>query len=118
MSGLFLFLVVLMFAFNSFSHGTQDLYPTFLAKNHQFTPQTVGRILIIGNCGALLGGILFRDVVGADRAAAGDCDRGAAGDSGDSAVGVFAQRADAGAGRVSDLVHGAGCVGSDSGAFE
>src|SRR3984893_10294024 len=26
--GSFLFLVVLMFAFNSFSHGTQDLYPT------------------------------------------------------------------------------------------
>ncbi|MGB8521708.1 MAG: MFS transporter, partial [Candidatus Acidiferrales bacterium] len=25
----FLFLILLMFAFNSFSHGTQDLYPTF-----------------------------------------------------------------------------------------
>jgi SHS family lactate transporter-like MFS transporter len=33
--GNFLFLVVLMFAFNSFSHGTQDLYPTFLQKNHR-----------------------------------------------------------------------------------
>src|SRR5579864_749474 len=28
--GIFLFLVLLMFGFNSFSHGTQDLYPTFL----------------------------------------------------------------------------------------
>src|SRR6202521_5674396 len=28
--GTFVFLVVLMFAFNSFSHGSQDLYPTFL----------------------------------------------------------------------------------------
>jgi SHS family lactate transporter-like MFS transporter len=57
--GSFLFLVVLMFAFNSFSHGTQDLYPTFLQKNHHFSPQTVGFIAIIYNIGALLGGILF-----------------------------------------------------------
>jgi SHS family lactate transporter-like MFS transporter len=51
--------VVLMFAFNSFSHGTQDLYPTFLQKDHHFTPQTVGLIAIIANVGALLGGIFF-----------------------------------------------------------
>ncbi|HET9285172.1 MAG TPA: MFS transporter [Candidatus Angelobacter sp.] len=57
--GSFLFLAVLMFAFNSFSHGTQDLYPTFLQKNHQFTPSTVGLIAIIYNIGALLGGVIF-----------------------------------------------------------
>ena len=57
--GTFVFLVVLMFAFNSFSHGTQDLYPTFLQKDHKFTPQTVGMIAIIANVGALLGGIFF-----------------------------------------------------------
>lgn len=57
--GSFVFLVVLMFAFNSFSHGTQDLYPTFLQKNLQFTPKTVGLIAIVYNVGALLGGILF-----------------------------------------------------------
>src|SRR5271163_2082305 len=57
--GNFLFLVVLMFAFNSFSHGTQDLYPTFLQKNHQFSPQIVGMIVIVYNIGGLLGGILF-----------------------------------------------------------
>ncbi len=57
--GLFLFVVVLMFSFNSFSHGTQDVYPTFLQKNLQFTPKTVGLIAIVYNCGALLGGILF-----------------------------------------------------------
>jgi SHS family lactate transporter-like MFS transporter len=57
--GTFAFLVVLMFAFNSFSHGTQDLYPTFLQKDHKFTPQTVGMIAIIANIGALLGGIVF-----------------------------------------------------------
>src|ERR1700691_6305718 len=57
--GSFLFLILLMFAFNSFSHGTQDLYPTFLQKNHGFSPGTVGTIAIIYNIGALLGGITF-----------------------------------------------------------
>jgi MFS transporter, SHS family, lactate transporter len=57
--GTFAFLIVLMFAFTSFSHGSQDLYPTFLTKDHKFTPQTVGLIAIIANIGALFGGILF-----------------------------------------------------------
>jgi MFS transporter, SHS family, lactate transporter len=57
--GSFLFLVLLMFAFNSFSHGTQDLYPTFLQSNHGFSPRTVGLIAVIYNIGALLGGIVF-----------------------------------------------------------
>jgi SHS family lactate transporter-like MFS transporter len=57
--GTFIFLVILMFAFNSFSHGTQDLYPTFLQKDHHFSPQTVGLIAIIANIGAILGGIFF-----------------------------------------------------------
>jgi SHS family lactate transporter-like MFS transporter len=57
--GSFLFLVVLMFAFNSFSHGTQDLYPTFLEKNHHLSPRMVGTVAVITSLGALLGGILF-----------------------------------------------------------
>jgi MFS transporter, SHS family, lactate transporter len=57
--GPFVFLVILMFAFNSFSHGSQDLYPTFLTKDHKFSPQIVGFIAIIANIGALLGGIVF-----------------------------------------------------------
>ncbi|SPF31322.1 Major facilitator superfamily MFS_1 [Candidatus Sulfotelmatobacter kueseliae] len=57
--GTFIFLVLLMFSFNSFSHGTQDLYPTFLQKDHKFTPQTVGLIAVVANIGALLGGIVF-----------------------------------------------------------
>ena len=60
--GLFVFLVVLMFSFNSFSHGTQDVYPTFLQKNLQFTPKTVSLIVITYNIGALLGGIVFGTV--------------------------------------------------------
>ncbi|HWF06293.1 MAG TPA: MFS transporter [Candidatus Angelobacter sp.] len=58
-AGSFLFLIVLMFAFNSFSHGTQDVYPTFLQKNHGFSPKTVGFIAIVYNIGALLGGVTF-----------------------------------------------------------
>jgi len=57
--GIFLFLVVLMFAFNSFSHGTQDLYPTFLERNLHFTPQMTAMVVIIYNLGALLGGMVF-----------------------------------------------------------
>jgi SHS family lactate transporter-like MFS transporter len=57
--GTFAFLVVLMFAFNSFSHGSQDLYPTFLQKDQKFAPQTVGLIAIVANIGALLGGVCF-----------------------------------------------------------
>lgn len=55
----FLFLVVLMFGFNSFSHGTQDLYPTFLVKNLHFSSGTVGLIAVVYNIGALFGGIAF-----------------------------------------------------------
>ena len=52
----FLFLVVLMSAFTSFSHGTQDLYPTFLL-DHGLSNGLVGLIAAIGNIGALAGGI-------------------------------------------------------------
>jgi SHS family lactate transporter-like MFS transporter len=52
----FLFLVVLMFAFTSFSHGTQDLYPTFL-HDHGLSPSLIGLVAAIGNLGALSGGM-------------------------------------------------------------
>jgi SHS family lactate transporter-like MFS transporter len=55
----FLFLIVLMTAFTSFSHGTQDLYPTFLEHDRGLDPGRVGLIVVIGNVGALLGGIFF-----------------------------------------------------------
>jgi SHS family lactate transporter-like MFS transporter len=57
--GTFVFLTVLMFAFNVYSHGTQDLYPTFLQKNRDFSPKTVALVAIVYNFGALLGGICF-----------------------------------------------------------
>ena len=52
----FLFLVLLMSAFTAFSHGTQDLYPTFL-HDHGLSPSLIGLIAAIGNLGALAGGI-------------------------------------------------------------
>jgi MFS transporter, SHS family, lactate transporter len=55
----FLFMVALMACFNAFSHGTQDLYPTFLQVQHGFSPRTTGTIAIVYNLGALCGGILF-----------------------------------------------------------
>src|SRR5580698_7064245 len=57
--GPFLLMAVLMFAFNSFSHGTQDLYATFLTKGHQLGPHPVMFIAVCANIGALIGGVLF-----------------------------------------------------------
>jgi len=53
-----IYAVVLMAAFNLFSHGTQDLYPTFLQVQHGLSPHAVGTIAAIYNVGAILGGIL------------------------------------------------------------
>jgi len=55
--GLALYMVVLMMCFNLFSHGTQDLYPTFLQRQHHFDPGTVSLIAIVGNIGAIVGGL-------------------------------------------------------------
>jgi SHS family lactate transporter-like MFS transporter len=57
--GLTVYVVVLMAAFNFFSHGSQDLYPTFLQVQHKFSTGTVATIAIIYNIGAILGGIGF-----------------------------------------------------------
>jgi MFS transporter, SHS family, lactate transporter len=53
-----IYAVVLMTAFNFLSHGTQDLYPTFLQVQHKLSPQAVGTIAVIYNIGAILGGIV------------------------------------------------------------
>jgi len=55
---LFVYIVILMSCFNAFSHGTQDLYPTFL-KSLGFSPARVSQLAIIGSVGAILGGISF-----------------------------------------------------------
>jgi len=52
-------LTVLMTAFMAFSHGTQDLYPTFLKHDHGIRGVALSTIAIVGNVGAVLGGIWF-----------------------------------------------------------
>jgi len=57
--GLVIYAVVMMMLFNFFSHGTQDLYATFLKVQHKFDPPTVSWITIVANIGAIVGGIAF-----------------------------------------------------------
>ena len=56
---LFLYLSCLMMMMNFASHGTQDMYPTFLKLERGFSPRQVAVIVVIYNIGALVGGILF-----------------------------------------------------------
>jgi len=54
-----LYLVLLMAAFNFFSHGTQDLYPSFLKLQHGFDAHTVSLIAIGYTFASIIGGIFF-----------------------------------------------------------
>jgi SHS family lactate transporter-like MFS transporter len=54
-----IYAILLMTAFNFFSHGTQDIYPTFLQVQHHFDTHTTGNIAIIYNIGAIMGGLTF-----------------------------------------------------------
>lgn len=57
---LVLYMAALMTAFNFFSHGTQDLYPSaFLEKQKGLSNGTAANIAIVYNLGALAGGIFF-----------------------------------------------------------
>jgi SHS family lactate transporter-like MFS transporter len=58
-SKLFLYLVLLMSMMNLISHGTQDLYPTFLQQQRHFNPHTTAVITMISMVGAILGGLFF-----------------------------------------------------------
>jgi len=55
---LFLYLVALMTMMNFASHGTQDLYPTFLQRDWGFTPQRRAVLTALSMVGALTGGVL------------------------------------------------------------
>ena len=54
-----IYAVLLMTAFNFFSHGTQDTYATFLQVQHGFSPAMTSTLTIIMNFGAILGGLTF-----------------------------------------------------------
>jgi SHS family lactate transporter-like MFS transporter len=57
--GLFAYLIVTMAVFNAFSHGSQDVYPTFLKLQRGFDTHMVSLLTIILNLGALVGGLAF-----------------------------------------------------------
>ena len=54
-----LYLLLLMSFMMFLSHGTQDLYPDFLKTAHHASTVLTSNIVILGNLGALTGGIIF-----------------------------------------------------------
>ncbi len=59
----FLYLVLLMTAFNWMSHGTQDVYPTFLSAGANggagLSAARAKSIVVLYNVGAIVGGLVF-----------------------------------------------------------
>ncbi len=59
----FFYLVLLMTAFNWMSHGTQDVYPTFLSSVHSdgagLASTTAKWIVVAYNIGGIIGGLIF-----------------------------------------------------------
>jgi MFS transporter, SHS family, lactate transporter len=62
---LFLYITVLMAGMNFASHGTQDMYPTFLEREWGFGPRSRAALTAFSMVGAIAGGILFG--LGSDR---------------------------------------------------
>ena len=58
-SRLFFYLVALMAAMNFISHGTQDLYPTFLQRQRHFGVDATALTTGLSMLGAMLGGLTF-----------------------------------------------------------
>jgi MFS transporter, SHS family, lactate transporter len=57
---IFLYMAALMAVFNSFSHGSQDFYPSgFLQKQRGFSVTTASELVMIGSTGAIIGGLIF-----------------------------------------------------------
>ncbi|MBS9533392.1 MFS transporter [Mycobacterium sp. M1] len=57
----FVYLVLLMTAFNWMSHGTQDIYPTFLTSHDGagLSHVTAKWIAVVYNIGGIIGGLIF-----------------------------------------------------------
>ncbi|KIJ08149.1 hypothetical protein PAXINDRAFT_89314 [Paxillus involutus ATCC 200175] len=53
-----IYAVLLMAGFNFMSHGSQDLYPTYLESSKGFSSHSATIATIIGNCGAISGGAI------------------------------------------------------------
>jgi SHS family lactate transporter-like MFS transporter len=55
---LFLYLTILMAMMNMVSHGTQDMYPTFLQRDWGLGPQARAAVTAFSQVGALVGGVI------------------------------------------------------------
>ena len=55
----FAYLVLLMAMMNFLSHGTQDLYPTFLQQQRHYDPRITAIVSVISMLGAITGGMLI-----------------------------------------------------------
>src|SRR5260370_2768624 len=55
----FLDLLLLSTMMNFMSHGTQDMYPTFLQRQRMYAPGQTANITMISMLGAILGGLVF-----------------------------------------------------------
>jgi SHS family lactate transporter-like MFS transporter len=67
----FLSIFVLIACMTLVSHGTQDMYPTFLKTYRGFSPQEAAYIAMFYNVGAIVGGVVvgrYSDLVGRRRA--------------------------------------------------
>jgi len=53
-----IYAIILMTGFNFLSHGSQDLYPTYLETSKNFSAHNATIATIIGNCGAVAGGAI------------------------------------------------------------
>lgn len=56
---LFLYLAAFMMTMQFASHGTQDMYPTFLERQWHFAPNARSAITAFSSVGAIIGGIIF-----------------------------------------------------------
>jgi len=56
---LFLYLLLFMTAMMFASHGTQDMYPTFLQRQWHFTPERRAAVTAFSGIGAIFGGLIF-----------------------------------------------------------
>lgn len=56
---MFLYIVVLMTMMSFISHGTQDLYPTFLQRQLHYSPKVASTATAVSMVGAMFGGLAF-----------------------------------------------------------
>ena len=56
---LFIYLTILLMMMNFVSHGTQDMYPTFLERHWGFSPRSRILITALSMVGAIIGGVIF-----------------------------------------------------------